>query len=87
MLRALVDKMPPGALNPDGSARRKEGLNKEDAIQLLTDMVEVADQLVKQSKKGKYLRSFKEFLGMQIEPKINRPPATWIDRLCSQYKW
>ena len=86
LLRTLADRIPPGALNEDGTARRKEGLNKEDIQRLLTDTTDEAAQLVKQSKKGRYLRSFKEFLGMKIDPKVPKPPLSWIDKLCAQYK-
>jgi len=54
---------------------------------MLNEMTEEADEMVKQSKKGKYLRSFKEFLGIQMEPRAIRANTTWIDRMCGQYKW
>jgi hypothetical protein len=46
------------------------------------DQADAADRLVAKSKKGKYLKSFKEFLGMLEVEKKDKVPLNAVDRMC-----
>lgn len=51
--------LPPTLVEP-----RREGLNRAELIELLEEQQEEAQRTVKLSLKKRYLRSFREFLGM-----------------------
>lgn len=66
---------------------RREGLNRAELIELLEEQYEEAQRIVRQSKKSRYLRSFREFLGMgNHEDNVPRNMNHWTDRIGGGYK-
>jgi hypothetical protein len=66
---------PPPPSSPSAAAAavvvvepRREGLNRAELIELLEEQQEEAQRIVRQSKKNRYLLSFREFLGMFNPP-------------------
>lgn len=68
-------------------APRREGLNRGELIELLDEQQEEAQRIVRQSKKNRYLRSFREFLGMSNhDDHIVKNSRQWTDRVGGAYK-
>lgn len=65
---------------------RTGGLNKEELVELLTAHAGEARAQVMRSKKQRYLKSFRTFLGIIKEDLRPRLPKLWYDRFGLEYK-
>lgn len=70
-----------------GVLPRREGLNRQELIELLDEQYEEAQRIVRQSKKNRYLRSFRDFLGMSNHEDLKAKATNhWTDRVGGGYK-
>lgn len=72
---------------PGGGAVARVGpLGLEALKQLMVTHADEANAQVKKSKKTRYLRSFREFLGLAKPSTARKRPRVWSDRFGAEYK-